>query len=108
MTDTFDNQNISPSIEEDACAARPLAESVQSITLSCKLAYTDEAFMMREDLRAVGLQRERLKSDLVQQENEVDAIVVTFGRTRFPSSEVAQARLQNAEREALKDFPTTP
>ena len=63
---------------------------------------------MREDLRAVGLQLERLKSDLVQQENEVDAIVVTFGRTRFPSSEVARERLQNAEREALKDFPTTP
>lgn len=69
MTDTFDNQNIFPSVEEDSCAARPLAESVQSITLSYKLANTDEVFLMREDLRAVGLQLERLKSDLVQQEN---------------------------------------
>ncbi len=50
---------------------------------SYRLAYADESFLLKDELRAVRLQLEWLKPDLVQDEQGIDSTVVVFGGARF-------------------------
>jgi hypothetical protein len=85
-----------PSAEEDASIAeRPSryggAESAY------RLAFTDNDFLLREELRPVRMQLELLKPELVQRELGVESTIVIFGSARIASPETAQARLAAAE-----------
>ncbi|TMM45733.1 TIGR00730 family Rossman fold protein [Colwellia ponticola] len=71
---------------------------------SYKLAYDDDALLLRDDLKAIRLQLEWLKADLIQQEQHILSTVVIFGGARFPELEKAQAMLTQAE-ENLKESP---
>ena len=71
---------------------------------SYKLAYDDDALLLRDDLKAIRLQLEWLKADLIQQEQNILSTVVIFGGARFPELEKAQAMLTQAE-ENLKKSP---
>ena len=51
---------------------------------SYRLAYADDEFLSRDDLRAVRLQLEWLKPDIVQEEHNINSTVVIFGGARFP------------------------
>jgi uncharacterized protein (TIGR00730 family) len=61
------------------------------------LAFKDESFLLREDMRAVRMQLELLKPELVQNEQGVKATIVIFGSARILSAEAAQALLTVAE-----------
>ena len=61
-----------------------------------KLAYTDEEFMLRDELLSVRLQLESLKPDILQNEYGVHSTVVIFGSSRIPDLETATGQLQNA------------
>ncbi len=87
-----------PSAEEDVSAARLVADTVQTRSPSYRLAYTDEEFMLRDELRPVRLQLELLKPDLLQQEYGIHSTVVIFGSARIPDKETAIQRLQDAEK----------
>ena len=63
---------------------------------SYRLAYADDDFLSRDDLRAVRLQLEWLKPDLVQEENNIESTVVIFGGARFNEKEKAKASLSKA------------
>lgn len=65
---------------------------------SYKLAYNDNALLMRDDLKAIRLHLEWLKADLIQQEQHINSTVVIFGGARFPELEQAQAMLAQAEK----------
>ena len=100
MSQSKNRREVFHSAETEARVARRQTGTPQSSSPTYSLAYTDDAFLMRDDLRAVRLQLEWLKPDIVQAEHRVDTTVVVFGSARFPSPEVARLRLESAESEA--------
>lgn len=74
---------------------------------SYRLAYADEAFMMRDELRPVRLQMEWLKPELSMMEHDILSTVVIFGGARFPERSRAKQNLARAER-ALSRQPDKP
>ena len=93
------------------CSAADDAEVAKTAQLessgSYRLAYTDDDFLLRDELRSVRLQLEWLKADLVQQENKIDTTVVIFGGARFPDLDTAQQNLLKAEN-LLTQSPSDP
>ncbi|NML17727.1 LOG family protein [Azohydromonas caseinilytica] len=61
-----------------------------------RLAFTDPAFLLREELRPVRMQLELLKPELVQREQGIESTIVIFGSARVLPPEEAQLRLQAA------------
>jgi len=64
-----------------------------------QLAFKDEAFLLREELRPVRMQLELLKPELVQNELGIQSTVVIFGSARILPRDVALARVTAAEAE---------
>mgnify|MGYP003636205201 CR=1 FL=1 len=56
----------------------------QSMSPTYRLAYADEEFLCREELRPVRLQLELLKSELILAEAGIRSTVVMFGGARIP------------------------
>ena len=87
------------SIFRDAGRDRETAEQIpdtpQTRAPSYRLAFADESFLCREELRPVRLQLELLKPQLILDERQIDSTVVLFGGARIPSpAEKAGARTQ--------------
>ena len=70
---------------------------------SYRLAYQDEEFLLRDELRPVRLQLELLKPELILQENHIESTVVIFGSARIPDPESAEAQLVSVEAEHRKN-----
>jgi len=64
---------------------------------SYRLAFTDSAFLLRDELRPVRMQLELLKPDLVQQEMGIESTIVIFGSARIPAPEQAARALLAAQ-----------
>jgi uncharacterized protein (TIGR00730 family) len=79
-----------PSAEEEARYAGP--ESAY------RLAFTDSAFLLREELRPVRMQLELLKPELVQREQGIESTIVIFGSARVVPPDVAARDLDAARR----------
>ncbi|WP_353473736.1 LOG family protein [Salipiger sp. H15] len=87
------------SIFRDAGRDRRTAEQIpdtpQTRAPSYRLAFADEAFLCREELRPVRLQLELLKPQLELDERQIESTIVLFGGARIPSpAEKASARTQ--------------
>ena len=87
-------------------AAEDLKHACQSdkTSHSYRLAYSDDAFLLRDDLRAIRLQLEWLKPDLLQEEQGIESTVVIFGGARFCEPEKANVKLEEAK-QALARSP---
>jgi uncharacterized protein (TIGR00730 family) len=85
-----------PSAEEEAAALKPTSR-YDGPESSYRLAFTDERFLLREDLRPVRMQLELLKPELILREENVVATIVIFGSARLLPRAVAQERLAHAE-----------
>lgn len=62
-----------------------------------KLAFADEKFLLREDLRPVRMQLELLKPELVQQELQIESTIVIFGSARIVPRDVAERLMSDAQ-----------
>ena len=100
MQDPARKRRLFPSAHEDAEAARLYVESPQSLSPSYKLAFQDEDFLLRDELRPIRLQLELLKPELVQQEHHIESTVVIYGSARIQSPETANDNLEQIEQEA--------
>lgn len=100
------NPHIFPTAEE-ALKQSSHQASLQARSPSFKLAFSDQTFLLRDELRPIRLQLELLKPELLQQEQNVESTVVVFGSARTPSPEQAQQRLADAQ-QALEDNPDDP
>ena len=60
-------------------------------------AYEDVSFLHREDLRAVRLQLELLKPELMLQEQAITSTVVVFGSTRIAETSVQEPLVRDLE-----------
>lgn len=73
------------------------ARKCQLASPSYRLAFSDEEFLLRDDLRAVRLQLEWLKPDLIQDENGIESTVVIFGGARFLEPDLAKEKFEKAQ-----------
>jgi hypothetical protein len=98
-----------PTAQEDAVAAKPVSRYAGPGS-AYRLAFTDEAFLLREELRPVRMQLELLKPEMVQREHGVESTIVIFGSARIREPEVARAELDAAlvghDRQALRRAET--
>lgn len=67
-------------------------------------AYEDIPFLKRDELRAVRLQLELLKPELIMEDENVRSTIVIFGSARTAPPDVAQARFNECEA-ALQQNP---
>ena len=74
---------------------------------SYKLAFTDDDFMMQDELRHVRLQLEYLKAQTILEQHKIKATIVVFGSARFVSPEYAAMLLAQAQQQLTKD-PADP
>ena len=86
-----------PTAQQDAAAdaAKSLAR-YEGPESSYKLAFTDTAFLLREEMRPVRMQLELLKPELVQNEQGIESTVVIFGSARIVPPDVAQRMVGDA------------
>lgn len=92
-----------PSAEEEAQEALPAeAELYAGPESAYRLAFTDTAFLLREELRPVRMQLELLKPELVQAEQGIRSTIVIFGSARILPREQAQAQLAAAADEPAR------
>jgi uncharacterized protein (TIGR00730 family) len=84
-----------PTALEDASTAAPpsLYGGPES---AYRLAFTDNDFLLREELRPVRMQLELLKPEMVQKEAGIQSTIVIFGSARILSPEAAAADLAQA------------
>jgi uncharacterized protein (TIGR00730 family) len=85
-----------PTAEEEAATVKPTS-LYGGADSSYKLAFADERFLLREDLRPVRMQLELLKPELILQEERIAATIVMFGSARLVPMDVAEQRLSEAE-----------
>jgi hypothetical protein len=96
-----------PSAEQDSVHSRLDPNTPQTTSPAYRLGFADLDFILRDDLRAVRLQLEYLKPDLLQRDRSILATVAVFGSARIPAPDEAVARLEEAER-ALVEDPSDP
>jgi len=70
--------------EEDRRTAAVIPDTPQTRSPSYRLAFADEDFLSRNELRPVRLQLELLKVELMLNDAGIDSTVVLFGGARIP------------------------
>lgn len=79
----------------DRQSAAQVPDTPQTRTPSYRLAFADEDFLCRDELRPVRLQLELLKPELALDQHQVESTVVLFGGARIPEpSQKDKARTQ--------------
>src|SRR3989338_5062585 len=96
-----------PSAADDADRARQSRAHEELLTsASYRLAYDDQDFMLRDEMRPMRLMLELSKPELVMSEHGIDHTVVMFGSSRVCDLERAQAEVAQLECECqLNDVP---
>ena len=101
MPDTDSTEKVFPTAEEDLDTADMAPATPQTRSDSYRLAYNDKDFLLRDELRAVRLQLELLKPDILQRENGIESTIVIFGSARIPDAPTAEKRFKHAEKQVL-------
>ena len=87
MTDH--HARVFPDAEHDRETARTTSDTAQTRAPAYRLAFTDQEFILRDELRPVRLQLELLKPEMELAAQGVDSTVVMFGGSRIPRPEAA-------------------
>jgi uncharacterized protein (TIGR00730 family) len=80
----------------EARDAERTVPSPQTQSKSYKLAFQDNEFLLRDDLRPVRFQLELLKPELMLDEAKISSTFVFYGSARIPEPVAAQARVDAA------------
>jgi uncharacterized protein (TIGR00730 family) len=98
MTDTpIPPTRLFPTARAEAAAANAPTSTAQTEHPAYALAFQDNDFLLRDDLRPVRFQLELLKAELALGEAGIDAMFVFYGSARIPSPEDAAAVLAAAD-----------
>ena len=84
-----------PSAQQEAVAATPPTR-YDGPSSAYRLAFADNDFLLRQELRPVRMQLELLKPELVQNEQGIESTVVIFGSARIVSREIAERLVSDA------------
>jgi uncharacterized protein (TIGR00730 family) len=99
MTQPLPPERIFPSSKVDARAAEHVPSIPQTESDAYKLAFQDNEFLLREDLRPVRFQLELLKPELLLNEAGIGSTFVFYGSARIPAPEMADALVAAATNE---------
>jgi uncharacterized protein (TIGR00730 family) len=77
--------------QQDVAATRRIPDTPQTRDPAYRLAFADQDFLTRDDLRPVRLQLELLKPQLSLDEAGIASTIVLFGGARIPAPEYASA-----------------
>ncbi|ASP20127.1 putative lysine decarboxylase [Antarctobacter heliothermus] len=69
----------------DRDTAKQIPETQQTLSPSYRLAFADDEFLYRDELRPVRLQLELQKFEMLMDEHGIDSTVVLFGGARIPA-----------------------
>ncbi len=97
MTETRVPSRVFPNAQEEADAAKNLTQTPQTTHPAYRLAFQDNDFLLREDLRPVRFQLELLKPELLLDEARIASTFVFYGSARIP---------EPAKAEVLRDVAT--
>lgn len=97
MTETRIPSRVFPNAQEEAKAAEQLTQTPQTTHPAYRLAFQDNDFLLREDLRPVRFQLELLKPELLLDEARIGSTFVFYGSARIP---------EPAKAEVLRDVAT--
>ena len=81
----------------EAGFAESISNTPQTRHPAYRLAFRDEDFLLREELRPVRFQLELLKPEMVLEEARVGSTMVMYGSARIPAPEDADAKIKAAE-----------
>ena len=84
----------------DRAAAQDAPDTPQTRAPAYKLAFADDVFMCRDELRPVRLQLELLKPELMLDEAGINSTIVLFGGARIPEP----AKKETARTKTLADL----
>ncbi len=70
--------------QQDVAAAHRIPDTPQTRAPAYRLAFTDDDFMCREELRPVRLQLELLKPQMIMDERGIESTIVLMGSARIP------------------------
>ena len=82
-----DRNSVFRDAQQDITTAREIPDTPQTRSPSYRLAFADDEFLLRDELRPVRLQLELLKTELLMTEYGIKSTVVLFGGARIPSPE---------------------
>ncbi|OHC98018.1 MAG: Rossman fold protein, TIGR00730 family [Sphingomonadales bacterium GWF1_63_6] len=91
----IEERKFRPAREEADDAAKQ-AGTPQTQSAAYRLAFQDNEFLLREDLRPVRFQLELLKPQLLMDEARIESTFVFYGSARIPEPDQAQARIDAA------------
>ena len=91
MNDPIPPKRIFPTSKIDAKAAKHVPSSPQTESSAYALAFQDNEFLLREDLRPVRFQLELLKPELFMNEANIASTFVFYGSARIPEPKMADA-----------------
>jgi uncharacterized protein (TIGR00730 family) len=86
--------------QQDVAAAHRIPDTPQTRAPAYRLAFTDDDFMCREELRPVRLQLELLKPQMILDERGIESTIVMFGGARIPEP----AKKDTARTKTLADL----
>lgn len=82
----------------DRRTAQEVPDTPQTRASAYRLAFADEEFLCREELRPIRLQLELLKPQMMLDEEGISSVVVLFGGARIPAPEKKkEARTQTLQ-----------
>ncbi|MFP4212477.1 MAG: TIGR00730 family Rossman fold protein [Desulfohalobiaceae bacterium] len=96
-----------PSAQELAHRQSRESESEQTSSATYRLAFQDQDFLLRRELRPTRIQLEMLKPELTLQDHGVESTVVIYGSARIPDPETARTRVSSLQQE-LEQSPGDP
>lgn len=97
MADVTPPKRIFPDAKVDAQAAEHVPSSPQTEAPAYKLAFQDNEFLLRQDLRPVRFQLELLKPELLLDEQNIGSTFVFYGSARVPEPAKADALIAAAQ-----------
>ena len=96
MTDRHIPKRVFSPARDEAAVARKATPAPQTTSPAYKLAFQDEEFLLREDLRPVRFQLELLKPELLLEEAKIGSTFVFYGSARIPEPARADALVEAA------------
>jgi uncharacterized protein (TIGR00730 family) len=82
-----DDKRLFRDAHQDIETARDIPDTPQTRSPAYRLAFADDDFLLRDELRPVRLQLELLKTELLMAEYGIASTVVLFGGARIPRPE---------------------
>jgi len=76
-----------PDAHQDIETSREIPDTPQTRAPAYRLAFADDEFLCRDELRPLRLQLELMKPELMQSEYGVNSTIVLFGGARIPRPE---------------------